>query len=75
MTQTQIAKECGTGQSYVCELLSGKRKSPNWELGHELIMLHNRVCSKDQIIVLVDRRTKKDRRVKERRIAQAKVIQ
>jgi len=42
-TQAQIAKRCGTGQSYISSLLSGSRKSPNWGLGNALIEFRDEV--------------------------------
>ncbi len=40
MTQTEIATECGVGQSTVSELLRGTIKSPSYELGSSLVTLH-----------------------------------
>jgi transcriptional regulator with XRE-family HTH domain len=40
MTQKVIAERCNTGQSYISGLLNKKKKSPNWQLGQNLIELH-----------------------------------
>lgn len=45
-TQSQIAALCNTGQSYICSLSKGVRKSPNWKLGESLLKLHKAKCKK-----------------------------
>lgn len=46
LTQSEIAQKCGTGQSHISSLLSGDRRSPNWQLGDSLIRLHRRQSRK-----------------------------
>ena len=48
LTQSQIAEKCGTGQSHISSLASGKRKVPNWNLGDALIRLHKKVLKNNK---------------------------
>ena len=44
MTQQQIAKSCGTGQSHVSCLARGDRQEPRHSLGERLRALHAERC-------------------------------
>lgn len=44
LTQVEIASACETTQSNISDLLNGKRKKPNWELGDALLKLHGLQC-------------------------------
>lgn len=47
MTQAEVAKLIGCGQSYVSDLANGKRgKSMSYEIGARLIQLHKRMKRK-----------------------------
>lgn len=47
MTQSEVAKLIGCGQSYVSDLANGKRgKSMSYEIGARLIQLHRRLKRK-----------------------------
>ena len=40
LTQTELAKRCGCGQSTISEIGRGEILSPNFELGQKLVALH-----------------------------------
>ncbi|SFJ06934.1 helix-turn-helix domain-containing protein [Nitrosomonas sp. Nm34] len=67
LTQVQIAKKCGTGQSYISGLLKGDRKSPNWALGETLRRLHSEVCCCEHEAAPIERRRCDRRRESDRR--------
>ena len=46
VTQMQIASLCGSSQGHISELLTGKCKQPNWQLGDALLKLHQQHCRK-----------------------------
>ena len=55
MSQAQIAAVCETGQSHISALRLGKRRSPGWDLGQRLVLLHYNVmehehCTADRWI-------------------------
>lgn len=43
MSQRKIAAEVGLSQPSICELMSGKIKSPLWESGDALLRIHRQV--------------------------------
>lgn len=45
LSQARIAELCRSGQSHISSLYNGKRLRPNWDLGHALIGLCDRVAS------------------------------
>jgi DNA transposition AAA+ family ATPase len=46
LTQAQIAKEIGVGQSTVAELLSGAQKDVKWAIGNRLMALHKKALKR-----------------------------
>lgn len=49
LTQSEIAKKCSTSQGHISDILSGRRKCPNWILGDALVNLHKEVKSQNDL--------------------------